>query len=272
VSSAPASSLEICHVLREDADLAEAVPEADREQAIEECTAPLVQLARGRHPGEWSRQWDAATLHGGIGLLVLDGLMLRRVGVDGRFGAELIGDGDLLRAPQRSRDPQHTLPSTMEWRILEPTRLALLDREAAQRIARYPELAGRFVGRVTERTRNATINMAIVHQARVDVRLHMLFWHLADRWGRVRGDVVVLPLRLTHATLADLVAAQRPTVSSALSDLSRRGYVQYVDDAWLLSRHPPGELDDLPAGMPVDRPTIVGSETHRRIARELNPR
>jgi CRP-like cAMP-binding protein len=76
--------------------------------------------------------------------------------------------------------------------------------------------------------------MAIVHQARVDDRLHMLFWHFAGRWGRVRGDGVLLPLRLTHTVLADLVAARRPTVTTALSDLSKRGLIRPVDDGWLL--------------------------------------
>jgi CRP-like cAMP-binding protein len=84
--------------------------------------------------------------------------------------------------------------------------------------------------------------MAIVHQARVDVRLHMLFWHLATRWGRVRSDGTVLRVRLTHSVLADLVAARRPTVTSALSDLSKRKLVQFVDDGWLLSGEAPGEL------------------------------
>ena len=34
------------------------------------------------------------------------------------------------------------------------------------------------------RSRHLAVNMAIVQQARIDTRLHMLFWHLADRWGR----------------------------------------------------------------------------------------
>jgi CRP-like cAMP-binding protein len=87
--------------------------------------------------------------------------------------------------------------------------------------------------------------MAIVHQPRVDIRLQMLFWHLADRWGLVRSDGISLPLRLTHTVLADLVTARRPTVSSALSELAERGLVRLLDDAWLLSGEPPGELLEL---------------------------
>jgi CRP-like cAMP-binding protein len=84
--------------------------------------------------------------------------------------------------------------------------------------------------------------MAIVHQARVDVRLHMLLWHLAGRWGRVRTDGTVLRLRLTHAVLADLVAARRPTVTTALSELSKRGLVKTDGEIWVLSGEAPGEL------------------------------
>jgi CRP-like cAMP-binding protein len=93
-----------------------------------------------------------------------------------------------------------------------------------------------------DRSRNLAINMAIIHQARVNVRLLMLLWHLADRWGRVRSEGVVLPLHLTHSVLADLVAARRPTVTSALTELARLGLVIPLDRGWLLSGDPPGEL------------------------------
>jgi CRP-like cAMP-binding protein len=77
------------------------------------------------------------------------------------------------------------------------------------------------------------------------MRLHMLLWYLAGRWGRVRGDGVAVPIRLTHAVLADLVAARRPTVTTALSDLARQGLVRAVDDGWLLAGEPPGDLAGL---------------------------
>jgi CRP-like cAMP-binding protein len=98
--------------------------------------------------------------------------------------------------------------------------------------------------RVLRRSRMLAVNIAIVHHPRVDVRLHMLFWELADRWGTVRREGVRLPLRLTHAVLSDLVAAQRQTVSKALGELADRGYVTWTGDAWLLQGNPPSELDD----------------------------
>jgi CRP/FNR family transcriptional regulator, cyclic AMP receptor protein len=196
----------ICHVLEEDRDLAESVPLARRWQATQECIARVVSMP----VGGWQNDREEV-FSGGIGLLVLGGLFIRRVGIDARFGAELLGEGDLMR-PYGAPPP--TLQVTTGWRVLQ-------------------------------RSRNMSVTTAIVHHARVDVRLHMLLWQLAARWGRVRSDGVSLPLRLTHTVLADLAAASRPTVTSALSELARRGLVDAVDGGWLLHGDPPGELREL---------------------------
>ena len=225
----------LCHVLREDPELADAIPAERRAQAIEECTAPELRIASGPWAGRGSLGY-----RGGIGVLVLSGLMIRRVGIEGRYGAELIGDGDLLRPNEESVSP--LLPLTTQWSIVAPTRVAALDRTFEQRIAQYPELARCLVARAIQRSKNLSVNMAIVHQARVDVRLHMLLWHLAARWGRVRSDGTLLRLRLTHAVLADLVAARRPTVTTALSELTRRGLVKSDGENWILFGEAPREL------------------------------
>jgi CRP/FNR family cyclic AMP-dependent transcriptional regulator len=177
VTVARRSPRSVCRVLREDRGLAQAIPVAGRQQAIDECIARRVRIASGR----WSAQRADVTTDG-IGLLVLEGLLIRRVGVDGRFGAELLGDADLLR-PWQGADMPPTLPRTTGWRALPPTAVAVLDALVAQRLARYPELTGQLVARALERSRNLAVNMAIVHQPRVDFRLQMLFWHLADRRG-----------------------------------------------------------------------------------------
>lgn len=225
----------LCHVLKEDPELAEGIPLERRPQAMEDCTAPELSI----QPGPWQGRGSFG-FRGGIGMLVLEGLMIRRVGIEGRFGAELIGEGDLLRPYEGSISP--LLPLTTDWTIVLPSRLAALDDGFEQLLARYPELARTLVARAIQRSKNLAINMAIVHQARVDVRVHMLLWHLAARWGRVRSDGTVLRLRLTHAVLADLVAARRPTVTTALSDLSRRGLVQTDGETWVLAGEAPDEL------------------------------
>jgi CRP/FNR family cyclic AMP-dependent transcriptional regulator len=222
----------ICHVLREDVYLAEAIPAPSRAQAVEECIATVVRIPRGAWAGHRTN-----SLPDGIGLLVLEGLLIRHVGIGGSFGAELLGHGDLLCPWQEPDKP--ILPHTVGWRVLQAVRAAVLDREAARRLARYPELTGRLVAREVDRSRSLAISLAIAGHARVDVRIHMLLWHLADRWGYARPEGTILPLPLTHEVLAELVAARRPTVSTALARLAKDELVHAQKDGWVLSGEPP---------------------------------
>lgn len=223
-------------MFREAPELAEYVPSQLREKAIAECVAPELRLSQGA--------WDvegSVTSERTFGLLVLSGLMIRRVGIDGRTGAELLGEGDLLRPWQVEADVS-TLPLRTAMSVVAPTRLAVFDEAFMARVSRYPDLVGALLARAIERTRNFAVQLAIIHQARVDIRLHMLLWHFASRWGRVRTDATILPLRLTHSVLADLVAARRPTVTSALTRLARQGLVRFDGEVWILSGGPPGQL------------------------------
>jgi CRP/FNR family transcriptional regulator, cyclic AMP receptor protein len=228
-----------CRVLADDPDLAEAIAVSHRSGAADHCLAPAINLPRG----QWDGQRTDVT-PGGIGLLVLRGLLIRRVGIEEGFGAELLGQGDLLR-PWQGEGAQSSLSRTTGWRILEQARVAVLDRHAAARLARYPELTGRLVAKALERSRDLATAMAIARHIRVELRLHMLFWHLADRWGRVRPGGVLVPLRLTHSLFGDLVSGRRPSVSTALSQLARRGLVERIPDGWMLYGEPPGELLEL---------------------------
>jgi CRP/FNR family cyclic AMP-dependent transcriptional regulator len=247
----------VCHVLREDEDLAAAIPLADRDRAIEECIAAAVLLRQGR----WgAHQTDIVP--GGIGLLVLDGMLIRNVRVTRGSGAELLGEGDLLR-PWQGEQVTTPLPHATGWQVLRPARLAVLDSGVARRFARYPELTGRLVERALERSRNLAINMAIVQQPRVHIRVHMLLWHLANRWGYAAAEGIVLPLHLTHEVLADLVAARRPTVSTALAHLGKSELVRPGRDAWLLSGPPPGEMLDLQDTLGAGRESLVRAARRR---------
>lgn len=239
MSAIPRQSSSVCYVLREDPELADGLEPDLRAQATEALVAREIQIPAGA----WRPQ-PPSGIQEGLGMLVVKGVLIRRSGVDKRFGAELLGVGDVLRPPYGP--DESALSITVNWFVLEPLRLAVLDERFVRQLAHFPQLAGRLFSRAVDRSRQLGVNMAIVHQARVDVRLHMLFWHLAGRWGKVRSDGVLIPLRLTHVVLADLVAARRPTVTSALSDLGRRGVVRPVPEGWLLSGDPPASASPDP--------------------------
>jgi CRP/FNR family transcriptional regulator len=83
----------------------------------------------------------------------------------------------------------------------------------------------------------------VAHLRTVEERVLVVLWHFADRWGSVRPDGIALRLDITHAMLASIVAAERPTVTLALGALRERGLVERGDDrAWLLRGGPPDAL------------------------------
>jgi CRP/FNR family cyclic AMP-dependent transcriptional regulator len=232
----------ISRILADDPELTDGLSGERLDSAVRDCVAETCEFPAG----PWLPPDGIGDMSFGIGLLILDGLVARRVGVAGRFGAELLGDGDLMN-PFHGADMGTSLPRTGKWRVLRPTRMAILDSEFAMRATRYPEVVAALVTRALRRSRHIATNMAIVQQPRIDLRLHMLFWELADRWGTVHQDGVHVRLHLTHSMLSDLVAARRPTVTKALGELASRSAVVWTGTDWLLPGEPPAEFDDLGA-------------------------
>jgi hypothetical protein len=161
--------------------------------------------------------------------VVRDGLVVRQT-----TAAALVGPGDLLPPPS----PLAT------WRVLEPATVVWLGTRYEQAARRWPVLGRSLLALAQEGTERALVLQGIARLQRVDERLLALLWHLAERWGRVSPDGVILRLRLQHRLLADLVGARRPSVTTALGQLAAEGRVTRTDDgAWLLR----GMLDE-PAG------------------------
>ena len=227
-------------VLVRDPDLAAGL-EGER---LRRAQRDLIAATVVAFEGPWDAQETAEAARGGIGLLVLEGLIVRRVGRTGRHGAELLGPGDVMRPWQHDGEDVSVRFQT-EFRVIDEAELAVLDARFAARAAAYPELSSALVGRALQRSRTLSVNMAIAHYPRVDLRLLMLMWHLADRWGRVTPDGIRVPLRLTHQQLADLVASRRPSVTSGLHRLVEEGHLSRLGDDWLLHGEPPRELYDV---------------------------
>ena len=127
--------------------------------------------------------------------------------------------------------------------VLEPTQLAVLDQGLVTRMAPWPQLGVELFARGTRRAHSLAVALAIAHHQRVDDRLLLTLWHLAERWGRVRPDGITVPLPLPHQRLADLVGAHRPSVTTAMGELARSGAVSRREDGvWMLHGAPPAEL------------------------------
>jgi CRP/FNR family transcriptional regulator, cyclic AMP receptor protein len=236
-----ASDLGIVEVLAREPDLAIGLSEAELEGARSACRARTVAIARGDwDPGEHYREPD------GFGLFLLSGFVVRRVGRGGRFGAELLGPGDLLR-PWQTVGPLASRPFEPVWSVVAKAEVALLDAAFARRAAPFPAVAVQLVDRAMLRSRHLALALAIVQQPRVDHRLHWLFWGLADRWGRTGSDGVRVELPLTHSLLGELVAARRPSVTTALTSLAAEGKVERDGGSWLLRGAPPADYADLAA-------------------------
>lgn len=233
-------------VLIEDPDLASALADTRRSEAERTCLAKVVHV----EPGPWVTTGTASEVETGFGLLILDGLMIRRVGRSGRFGAELLGPGDLMR-PWDEVGKLAAMPFETDWRVIDPVRMAVLDKAFSVRSARFPEIASELLRRSMLRSHRLAASVAIVHEPRIHARLDMLIWTLAERWGVVRRDGVALTLPLTHALLADMVAASRPAVTSAISALEESGRLERNEGVWVLRGGPPPELDEISPGAEV---------------------
>ena len=241
-----------------DPDLAAGIPDNELDAARRRAVATVVEV----DPPDWDGQEpDPKAQDGWLGLLMIDGLTVRRVTVGKRAACELFGPGDLIRRwdTDAEYDP---LPITVDWLVLKPARLAVLDTAFVLRVAHWPSINSRIVGRAVQRARYLALTQAVMHLPRAHPRLLILFWLLAERWGKVGPDGVHVSLPLTHEVLAMLIGAQRPTVTIALQRLARAGLlIREATDRWLLTNHAIERL-----GSPESLALIESVEELERLA------
>ena len=226
-------------VLDEDPDLARWLTPSEAAVARRHAVATLLTVERGT----WSAEEEAAHARTHLGLLILGGFVVREVAIGESSCCELLGRGDLVR-PWPHEEGEPSLPPTIEWTVLERLRIAALDDPFARAATAWPALTAALLQRSARRTHALGAHWAITGVRGLERRLLLLLWHLADRFGHVEHDGVVLELPLTHATLAKLVRARRPSVSTALKKLVDRGAISRRGRrAWILR-----EPADLSAG------------------------
>ncbi len=231
------SDTRVVALLEADPDLGRHLEGAELEAARGQLRARVLDLREG----SVSLPALDAT-HGDLGLLIIGGALMRHASIGRVAFAELIGPGDVLR--------QRGGSSVANWTALQPTCVALLERGVNAATARWPEVSAEILDRSVARACRLAMQVAVCHLRRVDQRLLLLLWMVADRWGRVRTDGVVIPLVLTHQTLATLVGSHRPTVTAALKKLELQGAIgRESQSVWILKGERPEELDRMYAAV-----------------------
>jgi CRP/FNR family cyclic AMP-dependent transcriptional regulator len=235
---------ELVRLLEVDPELGNELTPTQFAVAAKELVATVIEIPRGRWDLELAWRRSGAVL----GLLIVEGMLLSEVGVGTRTSLEVLGPGDVLRPwPGQRHAPQ--LDVHLRVTAPGPVRVAVLDGHVVAQGMRWPAVLGQFAERAMGRTSSATLRLLVQQVVRIDERLLLTLWGLAERFGKVTPEGVLVPIALNHTMLAGLVGAHRPSVSHALADLTERGALRRVEGGgWLLH----GEFSPQALGGRVD--------------------
>jgi CRP/FNR family transcriptional regulator, cyclic AMP receptor protein len=203
-------------------------------QARERVVAETLAL----EPGPWTPEVSEEGWRQGLGLLVLEGLLVREVRVKRKISVELLGPGDLLRPWTYHPEHLSAVPVLASWEVLTGARLAVLDRQFSVRLAFWPEVTAVLLDRAVLRSRSLAIQSAVRHGGQIEDRLLLTLWHLAHRWGELEEDGVALRLeQLTPAVLARMAATTPGSAAGALDRLEEQGVTKPLHGGgWRLSK------------------------------------
>ena len=242
VASSTHTSAEPVLLAQEFPELLDGVP-ADE---LRRATAASAAAVSWHRPGPWE---PPSMTTPNFGLLVLEGLLARRVSIGNRDCVELVGPGDVVRPWTTLDERNSTITVDASWSVQSPVAtLAMLDHGFARRIAPWPQMSSSIMDSLARRSRWLAFHLAICHLPSLPTRLHIMLWFLADRWGTVTSDGVVIPLELRHQLLAALIGARRPSTTSAMGRLKDAGHVaQRSDGHYVVLGDPPAELTSMHA-------------------------
>jgi CRP-like cAMP-binding protein len=204
-------------------EIEDLIPAEDREIAARVLVAPLLTSANE----DLSRLMVAAAPTA-FDFLVAEGVVLKDTVFAARSALELLGPGDVL-APPLSAARQLESRAVSRYIAHGRASAAVLDRRFAQAARRWPGLSELLHDRIGRQAHRASMQLAMLHQSRAEDRIMSLFVDLAERFGRVTADGVIVDIDLTHELIGRLVGAQRPTVSLGLTVLGSTGDLVRLD-------------------------------------------
>jgi CRP/FNR family transcriptional regulator, cyclic AMP receptor protein len=217
------------------------------DEALQTARATVVVPMTRHEVGPW--EWLDSPC--AVGLLILEGRIARGLRVEGTtsHGIEMLGAGDLLR-PWTFEGESSSFPASEDWTVLSDLECAVLNLDYVKATLRWPRIGINLLDSVIERSRSLSYLLTARQAPRLEARILLTLWHLADRWGRVNDDGVVLDLpKLTHEMIANMIAARRPSVTSGLRRLRDLGLVDVQSRGrWLLRGDPASALELVSGG------------------------
>ena len=224
----PAAAVSLVSVLPE---IVATVPARDRQPAERALMLPLVSARDADLTDVIGTQTPAA-----FDFLIVDGIVLKQTTLIDRSALELLGPGDLL-APPLTAARQFESRAASRYLAHGQVSLAAIEGHFRQAARRWPGIAEFLHDRLARQIHHASMQLAMLHLPRIQDRLIALFADLAERFGRVTADGILIDLPLTHEVIGGLVGNRRPTVTLALGELASNGLLERLDgDRWKLAR------------------------------------
>ena len=118
-------------ILEIDPDLGAGLDGSSLADAVAASEAEVTKL----EPGSWDAPSEVEGGH--LGMLVVEGLLARRLTLAGRESVELLAQGDVLR-PWVLLGPTSSVATAVSWSVLEPASVADLNADFARRVAPWP--------------------------------------------------------------------------------------------------------------------------------------
>jgi CRP-like cAMP-binding protein len=140
----------------------------------------------------------------------------------------LAGEGTVLLAP----GPHERLEA------LEDSTLTLVPPDARLALLRVPAAADLLLQALADALRDRQESLAAFARVRHADRVREKLLQLARAHGKVVRDGVRLDLPLTHELIGEMVGSARETVTWALAELAREGFVQREGRSYRLTVPP----------------------------------
>lgn len=108
---------------------------------------------------------------------------------------------------------------------LAPTRVTVISADVLEQLVAVPAVAGRLVEQLASAVAQRQEVLANFAFTRHTERVRRKLLHLARAYGHVVPDGIRIDFPITHALLAEMVGSSRETVTRALDELHRDGFV-----------------------------------------------